>query len=34
MNAEVIAEEQQLWLKVVLKIKHYDEPKRKRLASP
>jgi hypothetical protein len=34
MNAEVIAEEQQLRLKVVSKIKHDAEPKRKRLASP
>jgi hypothetical protein len=32
MNAEVITEEQQLWLKVVSKIRHYAEPKWKRLA--
>jgi hypothetical protein len=34
MNDEAIAEEQQLRLKVVSKIKHDAEPKRKRLASP
>jgi hypothetical protein len=34
MNAEVIAEKQHLRLKVVSKIKHDAEPKRKRLASP
>jgi hypothetical protein len=34
MNAEAIAEEKQLRLKVVSKIKHGAEPKRKRLASP
>jgi hypothetical protein len=34
MNAETIAKEQQLWFKVVSKIKHDAEPKRKRLASP
>jgi hypothetical protein len=32
MNAKAIAEEQQLRLKVVSKIKHDAEPKRKRLA--
>jgi hypothetical protein len=34
MNAEAIPEEQQLRLKVVSKIDHDAEPKRKRLASP
>jgi hypothetical protein len=34
MNAEAIAEKQQIQLKVVTKIKHDAEPKRKRLASP
>jgi hypothetical protein len=34
MNAEAIAEEQQLRLKVVTNMKHDAEPKRKRLASP
>jgi hypothetical protein len=34
MNAEVMAEEKQLRLKVVSKIKHVVEPKRKRLANP
>jgi hypothetical protein len=34
MNTEGIAEEQQLRLKVMTKIKHDAEPKRKRLASP
>jgi hypothetical protein len=34
MNAEVIAEEQQLQLKVVSKINHDAKLKRKRLASP
>jgi RNase adaptor protein for sRNA GlmZ degradation len=29
MNTEAIAEEKQLWLKVVSKIKHVTEPKRK-----
>jgi hypothetical protein len=33
MNAEAIAEEQQLRLKMVTKTKHGAEPKRKRLAS-
>jgi hypothetical protein len=34
MNAEAIAEEQQLRLKVVTKIKHDAELKRKELVSP
>jgi hypothetical protein len=34
MEAKATAEEQQLWLKVVTKIKLDAEPKRKRLASP
>jgi hypothetical protein len=33
MNVEAMAEEKQLRLKVVSKIKHGAEPKRKRLAS-
>jgi hypothetical protein len=34
MNIETIAEEQQLWLKMAMKIKHDVELKRKGLVSP
>jgi hypothetical protein len=34
MNAEAIAKEKQRRLKVMPKIKHDDEPKRKRQANP
>jgi hypothetical protein len=34
MNAEAIAQEYQLRLKMMSKIKHDAEPKRKKLASP